>query len=86
MLIAVQHFHEFLSHNLFLQHNFGIFYLADATGNAFQNFYNNVKGIQNSFGNFWQVVVRRYKSFPNVLGYEILNEPVRDIPFFEIFL
>jgi endoglycosylceramidase len=58
-----------------LKHIFGIFYLADATGNAFQNFYNNVKGVQNFFGNFWQTVVRTYKSFPNVIGYEILNEP-----------
>lgn len=45
-------------------------------GRAFQNLYSNVNGIRDHFAAFWQHVAQRFQNETNLLGYEILNEPV----------
>ena len=35
----------------------------------------DVDGIAESFTNFWQAVASFFKDEPNVIGYELLNEP-----------
>ncbi len=46
-----------------------------ALGRAWDNFYDDVDGVQASFRAFWQHVARRFKSSPYVLGYDLVNEP-----------
>jgi len=43
--------------------------------NAWKAFYTDVDGIAESFTNFWRLVADYFKDEPNVLGYEIINEP-----------
>eukprot|EP01130_Rhizamoeba_saxonica_P007725 TRINITY_DN3133_c0_g1_i2.p1 TRINITY_DN3133_c0_g1~~TRINITY_DN3133_c0_g1_i2.p1 ORF type:complete len:515 (-),score=85.88 TRINITY_DN3133_c0_g1_i2:469-2013(-) len=58
-----------------LQHQFARYYFAEATGAAFQALYTNVNKIQDSFADFWGTVAKNFKSFDNVVGYELINEP-----------
>lgn len=73
----------------FLQHTFGLYYGAQAVGAAYESLYKNYKGIQDgwaihyvtiseisSFIEFWKIVADYFKDDPNVLGYELINEPV----------
>ena len=39
--------------------------------------YNNENGIADSFANFWGAVANFFKNESNVLGYEIINEPLQ---------
>ena len=50
-------------------------YVTYATGAAAQRLYDNDGGILDRFGKFWQLIASKLKEFPNVLGYELLNEP-----------
>ncbi|KAL5482104.1 hypothetical protein EMCRGX_G022389 [Ephydatia muelleri] len=56
-------------------HSFFVYYFSDATGKAWQSFYNNEQQIQDQFALFWGVVAKRFTGNPYVLGYELLNEP-----------
>ena len=49
-------------------------YLAEATGAAFQDIYDNVNGMRDHFAKFWKKVAQSFRS-RNLLGYEIINEP-----------
>jgi len=49
-------------------------YLAEATGAAFQDLYDNTNGMRDYFGKFWAKVASSFKN-KNILGYEIINEP-----------
>lgn len=49
-------------------------YLAEATGAAFQDLYDNVNGMRDYFEAFWTKVAASFKH-NNILGYEIINEP-----------
>jgi aryl-phospho-beta-D-glucosidase BglC (GH1 family) len=60
----------------FLQYEFARFYFASATNSAFQNLYDDKDGIRQSFGAFWQLVAKNFGKYSNVMGYELLNEPV----------
>jgi len=51
------------------------YYFALATCVAFQNLYSNVNGLADDFANFWKMVAMQYKDLPNIIGYELLNEP-----------
>ena len=42
---------------------------------SFENFYNDVNGIQGEFVKSWEFVVRRFAADPTVVGYDLLNEP-----------
>jgi len=59
-----------------MQYEFARFYLASATNSAFQNLYDDKNGIRKSFGEFWQLVAKNFGKYPNVMGYELINEPV----------
>jgi len=49
-------------------------YLTEAVGNAFQQFY-TLPSSRARFSSFWRVVASAFKSFPSLLGYELINEP-----------
>jgi endoglycosylceramidase len=45
-------------------------------GRNYEAFLLNENGVADMFGLFWQHVALIFKDEPNVLGYEILNEPL----------
>ena len=51
------------------------YYLTEATSAAFQNLYNNTNGLLHSWADFWAKTASGFKDFPNVIGYELINEP-----------
>lgn len=57
------------------KHAFATFYATDNVKKAFENFYNDVDGIAESFTNFWKTIADFFKDEPNVIGYELINEP-----------
>ncbi|ELU18520.1 hypothetical protein CAPTEDRAFT_95004 [Capitella teleta] len=59
----------------FPQSSWALGYLTQATGRAFQGIYNNEAGTLDCFVKFWEIVVTHFRSFENVLGYELINEP-----------
>ena len=50
-------------------------YVTYAVGAAAQRLYNNNQGILDRFGEFWRLIASKLRDYPNVLGYELLNEP-----------
>ena len=42
---------------------------------AWQKLYENIDGVQDQFAEFWKVVASYFKDEPNVIGYEVINEP-----------
>ncbi|TNN16846.1 Endoglycoceramidase [Schistosoma japonicum] len=50
-------------------------YLTYECANGAQQLYNNVSGAWNHWGEFWEIVARRFGGKSNVLGYELINEP-----------
>lgn len=48
---------------------------APAVYHAFQNFWDNTDGIQDACIGAWQALVRETAQYPNVVGYDLLNEP-----------
>lgn len=52
------------------------YYFTKATGEAFQNLYDNYNGLRDAWGGFWQAVAGVTKDLgAAVLGYELINEP-----------
>ena len=49
-------------------------YITYATGAAAQRLYDDDNEILDRFGVFWQLIASKLKQFPNVLGYELMNE------------
>ena len=41
----------------------------------FQKLYENHEGAADSMAQVWKFVASQFKQFPNILGYNILNEP-----------
>lgn len=60
-----------------IKYPFFLYYFTKATAQAFQALYDNKEGIQQRFGEFWELVATHFKHFDNLLGYEFINEPVR---------
>lgn len=58
-----------------LKHPFFEYYLTTSVSELFQAFYDNKNNILDQFGKFWQVVAKTFQNEPNVLGYELINEP-----------
>ncbi len=48
---------------------------APAVVHAFQNFWDNTDGIQDACVNAWAALVKQTAKYPNVIGYDLLNEP-----------
>ncbi|CAH8530562.1 unnamed protein product [Schistosoma turkestanicum] len=53
----------------------GAYYLTYECANAAQQLYQNVSGAWNHWGDFWEIVARKFGKKSNVLGYELINEP-----------
>ncbi len=60
-----------------LQYNFADYYFSYQVENAFQCLYDNYNGMQDEFAAFWNVLSQTFKDSEGVLGYELINEPVR---------
>jgi endoglycosylceramidase len=58
-----------------LKHPFFEYYLTKEVGAVFQNLYSNVNGARDALALFWAAVARVLKDEPNLLGYEVINEP-----------
>ena len=58
-----------------LQKSFGTYYMTEAVAAAFQALYDNTQGVRDQFVRFWTEVARAFADAPNVLGYELINEP-----------
>lgn len=58
-----------------LTHMFATYYLSAEVGAGFQCLYDNVENVWDAFAGYWVAVASRFKSFDNVLGYELINEP-----------
>jgi endoglycosylceramidase len=58
-----------------LSKGFFVYYLSAEVSAGFQCLYDNKKGLWESFGGYWQTVAKRFHTFNNVLGYELINEP-----------
>lgn len=56
-------------------------YVTYAIGSAAQKLYDNDQGILDRFGKFWALIADKVKDYPNVIGYEVINEPwLGDVP------
>jgi len=42
---------------------------------AFQNLYNNTDGLRDRWAAFWAKTAETFKDYPNIIGYELINEP-----------
>ncbi len=51
------------------------YYLTKDVQREWENYYTNVNGVRDSFTNMWQHVATFFKDEPNLIGYEVLNEP-----------
>jgi endoglycosylceramidase len=54
-------------------------YAAPAVGRSFTNFYENRDGIRDQFRRAWDAVARAVRGRPNVLGFDLLNEPTCEL-------
>jgi len=50
-------------------------YTTPEIADAFGRFWDNENGVQDKFAAFWQHVAKRFDRNPNVIGYDIINEP-----------
>lgn len=50
-------------------------YTAPEVASAFEALYANTDGIQDKMMDFWKHVAKTFGNNPNVIGYDILNEP-----------
>ena len=58
-----------------LKYEFGVMYPSCRVSEMFDNIYTNKDGLQDSFAAFWKLTASYFTNEPNVLGYELLNEP-----------
>ena len=54
---------------------FGAYYLSDAVSLTFERLYKNESGNLRDLELFWETTARRFAARPNVLGFELVNEP-----------
>ena len=54
---------------------FAKYYFSYDLGQTFEDLYTNKENLADSFAAFWRQVASQFKNEPNVIGYEILNEP-----------
>lgn len=58
-----------------LKQDFAKFYLTDDVGRNLESILKNENGVADMLGVFWRRVAELHRDEPNVLGYEIINEP-----------
>ncbi len=56
-------------------HTGGTYQVSYASSSAYQNLYDNHDGLRDSFAAFWRKVATELLPFPNILAFELLNEP-----------
>ena len=49
--------------------------LTEAAAHAYQDLYDNHEGMLDDLSDFWSRSASYFKDNPNVIGYEIINEP-----------
>jgi len=64
-----------------LKLKFAIYYITTDAAKTFDDLFHNVNGIADSFAQYWGVVANYFKDFPNVIGYDIINEPITGSPY-----
>ena len=57
------------------QNIFATYYYTYDVASAFQTLYNNTNGLTDSFVALWRQIADYMKDEPNVIGYELINEP-----------
>jgi endoglycosylceramidase len=57
------------------QKAFSTYHFTDQVGKAFEDLYTEGTPLNNGFKAFWEAVSSRFHSSPNVLAYDLLNEP-----------
>ena len=57
---------------------FATYYMSAEVGAGFQCLYDNVDGLWDALAGYWVTVASRFSIFDNVIGYELINEPVRN--------
>ena len=57
------------------EQSFEDLYTAPEVTNAFAALYNNTNGLFDNFNNFWIHMGTHFSSNPNIIGYDLLNEP-----------
>jgi len=57
------------------KHSFEDMYTAPEVASAFDALYTNKDGLLDKMFDFWTTVATRFSNNPNVIGYDILNEP-----------
>lgn len=57
------------------KHSFEDMYTAPEVASAFAALYANENGLWDKLLAFWKVVGNRFSANPNVIGYDIFNEP-----------
>jgi endoglycosylceramidase len=50
-------------------------YLTISVANAFGRLYNNNDNLGDAFSSYWKQLAQKYSQTPNILGYNLLNEP-----------
>ena len=55
---------------------FGKFYLTRDIMKLQRDLFTNQRGLLDHFAKFWQTIAAYMASEPNVLGYELINEPI----------
>lgn len=49
-------------------------------GVAYQALYSNSNGIRDAWGDMWAFVAKSLKGIPNIIGFELINEPFAGNP------
>lgn len=57
------------------KNDWGNYYFSEAVCKAFQNLYDNKNGLRDEWGKFWGKTAKVFHDNPNVIGYELINEP-----------
>jgi len=63
-----------------LKLNFGDFYLSYDVGKNSKRLFSNTDGLRDAFAEKWAKVVEYMKTEKNIIGYEIINEPIGGDP------
>lgn len=57
------------------KHSWDVYQITEAAASAYQSLYDNHDDIQDAFAQYWQVMAKTFQSLPNILGYDLMNEP-----------
>lgn len=68
-----------------LKLKFAIYYVTTDASKTFDDLFHNTNGIADSFAQYWGYVANYFKEYPNVIGYDILNEPITSSPYRSVY-